>query len=62
MALYESEITKFLRTLKEQNPQLEDAQRAGRQLLWDKAPLDLDQMQRAQEAKVKQKPYVYQTD
>lgn len=33
MALYESEITKFLRSLKEQQPHLEDAQQSGRRLL-----------------------------
>ena len=62
MALYESEITKFLRSLKEQNPHLGDAQQAGRRLLWDKDPLNLEELQRAQEVKVKQKPYVYQPD
>ncbi len=62
MALYESEITKFLRSLKEQKPDLEDAQQAGRRLLWDKDPLNLEELQRAKEVKVKQKPYVYQPD
>jgi hypothetical protein len=62
MPLYESEITKFLRSLKEQRPHLEDAQQSGRRLLWDRDPLDLDQLQRAQEIRVNQKPYVYQPD
>lgn len=62
MALYESEITQFLKTLKEQKPHLEETQREGRALLWDKDPIDLDTFERAQAAKVKQKPYVYQTD
>lgn len=62
MALYQSEITQFLRSLKEQKPELENAQQAGRRLLWDKSPLDLDELQRAQEVRVKQKPYVYQPD
>ncbi len=62
MPLYESEITKFLRSLKKQRPHLEDAQQSGRRLLWDRDPLDLDQLQRAQEIRVKQKPYVYQPD
>ncbi len=62
MPLYESEITKFLRSLKEQRPHLEDSQQSGRRLLWDRDPLDLDQLQRAQEIRVKQKPYVYQPD
>ena len=59
MPLYESEITKFLRSLKEQKPHLEDAQQAGRRLLWDRDPLDLDQLKRTQEVRVSQKPYVY---
>jgi hypothetical protein len=58
---YESEITKFIRELKEKNPELELKQRAGRALLWDKAPIDLDATKRAKESGVKQQPYVYQT-
>lgn len=62
MALYESDITLFLKTLKEQKPHLEETQREGRALLWDKDPINLDEFTRAQAAKVRQKPYVYQTD
>jgi hypothetical protein len=62
MPLYESEITAFLKTLKEQKPHLEEAQREGRALLWDKNPIDLDETARAEAANVPQKPYVYQTD
>ena len=62
MALYESDITQFLRTLKDNNPELEDAQQAGRLLLWDKTPIALDDSERARAVKVKQKPYVYQPD
>ncbi len=62
MALYESEITQFLRSLKEQKPELEKAQQQGRLLLWDKEPVALDDIGRAQQIKVRQKPYVYQTD
>ncbi len=62
MALYESEITQFLRSLKEQKPDLESAQQAGRLLLWDKDPIVLEEACRTQEVKVRQKPYVYQTD
>jgi hypothetical protein len=36
---YQSEITLFLEELKKTNPHLEQDQRAGRALLWDKAPL-----------------------
>jgi hypothetical protein len=62
MALYESDITQFLRSLKEQRPDLDTAQQQGRLLLWDKDPIQLDEFGRAQQIKVRQKPYVYQTD
>lgn len=58
---YVSEFTKFLNDLKEKDPTLEEKQRAGRALLWDKAPIDLDARKRAEESRVKQQPYVYQT-
>ncbi|HEY8606265.1 MAG TPA: DUF3460 family protein [Noviherbaspirillum sp.] len=57
---YESEFTKFLKELKQKDPTLEEKQRAGRALLWDKAPIDLDARRRAEESRVKQQPYVYQ--
>jgi hypothetical protein len=62
MALYESEITQFLRQLKEQKPHLEEAQQEGRALLWDKNPIDLQEAERAKTIKVRQKAYVYQTN
>ena len=58
--LYESEATKFIAELKLKNPQLEEQQRAGRALLWDKAPITLDDAERTKIARVKQQPYVYQ--
>jgi hypothetical protein len=59
--LYESETSQFIKQLKQQNPQLEESQRAGRALLWDKAPLDLDQTKRANESRIAQQAYVYQS-
>ncbi len=59
MALYESEVTVFLRELKQQRPHLEQAQREGRALWWDR-PQDLDTLARDQASKVPQQPYVYQ--
>ena len=56
---YESEATQFINGLKKQNPALEDSQRAGRALLWDKAPIDLDWKRRNDASRLKQKPYVY---
>jgi hypothetical protein len=58
--LYESEATQFINKLKKDNPKLEESQRAGRALLWDKAPIDLDQRKRADESRVTQQAYVYQ--
>ncbi len=57
---YVSDFTRFLGELKQNNPQLEAEQRAGRARLWDKDRLDLDEMRRVQESRVKQKAYVYQ--
>lgn len=57
---YESEATKFINELKQKNPNLETSQREGRSLLWDKAPIDLDQMDRTDASRVKQQAYVYQ--
>ncbi len=58
--LYESEATQFIKNIKEANPKLEQAQREGRALLWDKAPIDLDTLRRAGESRVNQQAYVYQ--
>jgi hypothetical protein len=57
---YQSEITQFINELKAKNPALEAQQRAGRALLWDKDPIDLDATDRARATKVAQQPYVYQ--
>ncbi|RZI41183.1 DUF3460 family protein [Herbaspirillum sp. HC18] len=58
---YVSDFTKFMDELKQKNPSLEEKQRAGRNILWDKAPIDLDARKRDQESRVKQQAYVYQT-
>jgi hypothetical protein len=59
---YVSDFTKFMTELKQKNPSLEEKQRAGRALLWDKAPIDLDARRRDEESRIKQKPYVYQSN
>jgi hypothetical protein len=59
--MYESDITQFIRTLKQQKPHLEAEQRKGRALLWDKTPIDLDERRRQNESRVPQQAYVYQT-
>jgi hypothetical protein len=58
--MYESDITQFINDLKKKNPKLEESQREGRALLWDKAPIDLDLTKRNNESRVKQQAYVYQ--
>jgi hypothetical protein len=61
MAIYESEITQFIKKLREERPGLEERQRQGRALLWDK-DIDRDFARAAQAARVPQKPYVYGTN
>ncbi|MFJ3047083.1 DUF3460 family protein [Herbaspirillum chlorophenolicum] len=58
---YVSEITQFIEELKTKNPALEEQQRAGRALLWDKEPVDLDKTARDKASRVAQQPYVYQS-
>ena len=57
--MYQSDITKFLNQLKQQNPRLEEEQRRGRALLWDKHPIDLAERATQQQSRVEQQPYVY---
>ncbi len=58
---YNSEVTQFLEQLKTANPGLEAQQRVGRALLWDKN-VDREASDEWQQARVPQKPYVYQTE
>ena len=57
---YKSEITQFIDELKAKKPTLEQEQRAGRALLWDK-PIDAEWQAEFQAGKVPQQAYVYQT-
>ena len=57
---YESEITQFIKQLKQERPGLEESQRLGRALLWDKEPIGLDTQERTNASSVKQQAYVYQ--
>jgi hypothetical protein len=61
-ASYVSEATRFITELKQTNPTLEAEQLAGRSRLWDKQKIDLDEMRRQQQSRVKQKAYVYQSE
>lgn len=58
--MYESEITRFLRELKQARPHLEDEQRKGRAIWWDR-PQDPEQVARNKASRVRQQAYVYQT-
>ncbi|MEO5732577.1 MAG: DUF3460 family protein [Rubrivivax sp.] len=57
---YTSDVTNFIAALKERKPSLESEQRAGRALLWDRA-IDRHAQSEWRQARVPQKPYVYQT-
>jgi hypothetical protein len=57
---YKSDVTQFIEELKAKRPSLEDEQRAGRALLWDRR-VDREAQQEWREARVPQQPYVYQT-
>lgn len=57
--MYQSEFTQFLNQMKEKNPRLDEEQRRGRALLWDKQPVELRERALQQQSRVKQTPYVY---
>jgi hypothetical protein len=59
MAIYESDHTRFMRELMSEKPQLAQEQKKGRAMWWDKK-LDLDQLKRDAESKVRMQAYVYQ--
>ncbi|GAA4423159.1 DUF3460 family protein [Acidovorax lacteus] len=58
---YVSDATAFLQQLKTQRPELDEQQRQGRALLWDKQ-VDRQAWAEFRQAQVRQKPYVYQTN
>ena len=57
---YTSDVTSFIDGLKATKPTLEDEQRRGRSLLWDRR---IDRVAEAEhdDSRVAQQPYVYQT-
>ena len=57
---YTSDVTAFIDQLKAGKPTLEEEQRQGRALLWDKR-IDREAQADFKDAKVPQQPYVYQT-
>lgn len=56
---YKSDVTSFIEDLKAKKPTLEEEQRKGRALLWDR-PIDRDAQAEYKDARVAQQPYVYQ--
>jgi hypothetical protein len=60
-AQYFSEITSFLKDYKQDHPDVEQRQREGRGLLWDKQQ-DPELLEGFRAARVQQKAYVYQND
>ncbi|CAB3776166.1 DUF3460 family protein [Pararobbsia alpina] len=57
--MYQSDITQFLNKLKADKPSLEEEQRKGRALLWDKQPIDLEERAEQRASRVAQTPYSY---
>jgi len=57
---YKSDVSQLIDELKAKNPKLEEAQRAGRALLWDRR-IDREAQAEYREARVPQDPYVYYT-
>ena len=58
---YVSDHTKFFEELKSKTPGMEERQQEGRNLLWDKAPISLDEQARIKESRLRQQAYPYQT-
>ncbi len=59
---YVSEYTNFMKDFLQSNPEVAKGQVEGRALLWDKAPIDLDERRRNEASRVQQKAYPYQPD
>jgi hypothetical protein len=57
---YTSDVTAFLQRMKAERPTLEEEQRAGRALLWEKR-IDREAQTENMESRIPQQPYVYQT-
>lgn len=57
---YKSDVTRLIDELKAKRPSLEEEQRYGRSLLWDRR-IDRDAQAEYKDARIPQQPYVYQT-
>ncbi|MEX8191556.1 DUF3460 family protein [Comamonas guangdongensis] len=58
---YRSDTTNFINDLKQQKPELDKQQQAGRALLWDK-DVNAEVWEDLRAGRVEQQPYVYQTN
>ncbi len=56
--MYESDITRFLQEMKARNPMMEEKQRRGRSLLWER-PQRLEVAEIARESRVPTPSYSY---
>ena len=57
---YKSDVSSFIDALKAKKPTLEDEQRQGRAIWWDRR-VDRQAETEYEDARVRQQPYVYQT-
>jgi hypothetical protein len=58
MAMYESDVTRFLRELLDKNPRLKEEQKNNRATWWDKK-LDTSELKRQDESAAPKLPYAY---
>ena len=58
MAMYESDVTKFIRELFDKQPELKDLQMKNRATWWDRQP-DFDQIKRNDASEAPKAPYAY---
>jgi Protein of unknown function (DUF3460) len=58
MAMYESDVTKFVRDLLDKQPDLKELQKNNRATWWDKT-LDRDQLARNLASEAPKAPYAY---
>jgi hypothetical protein len=56
--MYESDITRFIRALRQKNPGISELQKKNRATWWDK-PQDLQSQKEHADSSVPQPPYVY---
>ncbi|MEO8100925.1 MAG: DUF3460 family protein [Betaproteobacteria bacterium] len=58
MAMYESDITQFIRDLMDKNPQLKELQKQNRATWWDRK-VDFQEVKRQEASEAPKQPYAY---